>query len=125
MLSELPVHVTIPASDFERGKRFYAEVVGLKKVLEEEGGAMFSCGEGTRLLVYPSSSGGTASHTLCGFTAQDLEAEMAELRSRGVTFEEYDTPAFKTENGIFDAGPTRAAWFKDSEGNIVGIVQFK
>ena len=125
MLSKLPVHVTIPASDYERGKRFWSDVVGLPLKLEEAGGAMFECGEGTRLLVYPSSSAGTSAHTLCGFTADDLEKEMWELRARGVNFLEYDAPGFKTVDGIFDAGPTRAAWFNDSEGNIIGIVQFK
>jgi hypothetical protein len=48
---------------------------------------------------------------------------VAELKSRGVQFEEYDTPEMKTENGIFTGGGAKAAWFKDSEGNTLAVVQ--
>jgi hypothetical protein len=64
-----------------------------------------------------------AGHTQIGFATDDIETEVNELRSRGVEFEEYDFPGLKTKNGIAQTGQARAAWFKDSEGNMIGILQ--
>jgi hypothetical protein len=58
-----------------------------------------------------------------GWETKDIEKEVADLRARGVVFEEYDYPNLKTVNGIATTGPGKAAWFKDSEGNILGLVQ--
>ena len=77
---------------------------------------MFAISKGTAL-----SSG---SHTQMAFTTSDLEREVADARARGVVFEEYDFPGFKTVGGIAPVGPNRAAWFKDSEGNLIGIIEF-
>jgi hypothetical protein len=91
---------------------------------EAPGGIFFRCGGGTRFLVFPS--GGTASgqHTQMGWTVDDIESEVADLKARGVVFEEYDTPYLKTVNSVATTGPIKAAWFKDTEGNLLGIVQF-
>ena len=59
-----------------------------------------------------------------GFTVDDIQDEVADLRRRGVTFEEYDVPGLKTEGGIAQTGPNRAAWFKDPEGNLIGLIEF-
>ena len=59
-----------------------------------------------------------------GFTVDDIESAVAELKSRGVVFEEYDFPALKTVGSVATTGPIRAAWFKDSEGNLLGLAQF-
>jgi hypothetical protein len=84
---------------------------------------MYEAGGGMRFVLYPSPSlAGTAAHTLAGFAAQDIDAEVAGLKERGVVFEEYDTEYIKTVDSIATMGPIRAAWFKDSEGNILGIV---
>jgi hypothetical protein len=53
---------------------------------------------------------------------KDVEAEVAELKRRGVVFEHYDFPGTDA-NGITTAEGARAAWFKDSEGNIMAIIQ--
>ena len=58
-----------------------------------------------------------------GFRVSDIDAEVRALRERGVRFEEYDFPGFDKATGIAQTGPIRSAWFKDSEGNLLGLVQ--
>ncbi|MGH3736746.1 MAG: VOC family protein [Micromonosporaceae bacterium] len=120
MLADAPVHATIPARDFDRAKRFYRETLGLKVVEDGPEGVRFECG-GSSLYVYPTFSPEVAGHTLASWEVADLAAEMADLRSRGVTFEEYDLPGLKTVDGVAELGNERGAWFKDSEGNILAV----
>lgn len=124
MLAELEIHATIPASDLARAKKFYQEKLGLTPAEEAPGGAglIYRC-YNSWFLLYPSPHAGTATHTQMGWETDDIEQEVAALKSRGVMFEEYDTPALKTVEGIATSGPIRAAWFKDSEGNLLGLVQ--
>ena len=124
MLANYPIHATLPATDLERAKRFYSEKLGLTPESEAPGGIFYRCGGDTRFLVFPS--GGTASgqHTQMGWTVDDIESEVAGLKARGVVFEEYETPYLKTVQSVATTGPTKAAWFKDSEGNLLGLVQF-
>ncbi len=123
MLSNAPISPTLPATDIERAKKFYSEKLGLKEsAAQEPGGVTFDCGKGTQLYIYQRGPV-KVEHTLASFMVDDLEAEMAELRGRGVVFEEYDFPGLKTVNGIADMGGFKAAWFKDSEGNILALGQ--
>ncbi|MCX4883006.1 VOC family protein [Streptomyces sp. NBC_00847] len=122
MLADTPLTAVIPAGDLERAKRFYGDTLGLKLIDDREGVVVFDSG-GTRFSLYPTPSGGRAAHTLAAWTVGDLDAEMAELRARGVTFEEYDQPGLKTVDGVLEASGMRGAWFKDSEGNILSVVQ--
>ena len=124
MLTDRPIYPTLPAADLERAKRFYSEKLGLTLESEEPGGIFYRCGADTRFLVFPS--GGTASgqHTQMSWTVDDLESEVAGLKAQGVVFEEYDTPSLKTVQSVATTGPIKAAWFKDSEGNLLGLVQF-
>jgi catechol 2,3-dioxygenase-like lactoylglutathione lyase family enzyme len=119
MLAEAPVHTTLPAQDLERAKRFYSEKLGLTPARELPGGAFYECGDGTRFLVYPAAGSASGEHTQIGFRVKDIRAEVDDLRSRGVEFLEYPN----TENGIATTGPVMAAWLKDSEGNLIGVVQ--
>lgn len=123
MLASAPVVATIPAEDLERATRFYRDSLGLKVAMEMEGGVGFECGDGTRLFVYVTAGAGGAAHTLAGWMVDDLDAEMADLRSRGVTFEDYDLPGITTVDGVADMGGVRGSWFKDSEGNILGVTE--
>ena len=124
MLGDLPVAASIPSADQGRAKKFYQDVLGLKLEHEDEGGALFECGQGTRLFVYPTKGAGESWHTLAAFNTSDIDAEVKDLESRGVKFEEYDLPGIKTVNGIAtDPSGNKAAWFKDSEGNTLGVVQ--
>lgn len=125
MLSNAPVSAVIPVLDINRAKKFYSEVLGLKELanpMEDPSGALFEAGLGSRLYIYqrPPSH---AEHTLASFTVEDIESTMNDLRSRGVVFEEYDMPGIKTVNGVADWEGNKAAWFKDSEGNILALDQ--
>ena len=114
----------LPASDIERAKSWYADHLGLKPTNEDPSGVEYKVGDGTEFWVYPSQFAGTNQATAMGFLAKDLSAEMDELKSRGITFEEYDIPGVKTVGGIAEFGEgERAAWFKDSEGNIISLFE--
>jgi len=115
------VFATIPALDMERAKRFYADTLGMRITRETPGGIEFESG-GVRFDVYPTATGAGAGHTLAGWVVDDIEAEVAKLRAQGIVFEEYNMPGLKTENGIaLIEGQERAAWFRDSEGNILAL----
>jgi catechol 2,3-dioxygenase-like lactoylglutathione lyase family enzyme len=113
---------TIPARDLERTRRFYEDVLDAQVVMEDPGGIIYRSGD-SYFSLYPTEFAGTAQHTLGAFMVRDVEATVAELRGRGVTFEDYDLPGVKTVNGIAELGGTKGAWFKDPEGNILSVVQ--
>jgi catechol 2,3-dioxygenase-like lactoylglutathione lyase family enzyme len=123
MLNDALFVATIPARDIQSTRRFYEDTLGLTVAFESPAGINYRCGD-TLLGLYPTQYAGTAQHTLGGFAVQDIEAEVADLRSRGVRFEEYDMPGLKTVNGIAELESERAAWFKDPEGNILSVFQF-
>jgi predicted enzyme related to lactoylglutathione lyase len=113
----------IPARDVARARRFYEDKVGLKPKQEIAGGVVYEFGKGTACFLYPTQNAGTSKASQAFWQVDDIESEVAELKKRGVKFEEYDTPDMKTTNGIFTGGGAKAAWFKDSEGNILAVIQ--
>jgi catechol 2,3-dioxygenase-like lactoylglutathione lyase family enzyme len=123
MLNEFRVHPTLPASDLERAKRFYGETLGFEVEQENASAVIFSSAQGTRLTVFATPNPNRAGHTQAGWEVKDIEAVAADLRTRGVVFEEYDFPTLKTVNGIAEVAAGKAAWFKDTEGNTLGLVQ--
>jgi catechol 2,3-dioxygenase-like lactoylglutathione lyase family enzyme len=123
VLTDRRIHSTIPAADLGRARRWYEERLGFVPIRELPGGLMYEAAEGTRFVIYPTPNAGQSPNTLMGFATSDIEAEVRELKARGVVFEDYDFPTLKTVDSIATTGPTRAAWFRDSEGNIIGIVQ--
>jgi catechol 2,3-dioxygenase-like lactoylglutathione lyase family enzyme len=125
MLKDHPIHATIPCSDFARAKAFYADRLGLTPAEEQPGGAFYTGPNGSRFLLYPSGGAASGAHTQMGWSVDDIEAEVRDLKQRGVEFEAYDFPGFDKQTSISDAGPVRAAWFTDSEGNLLGIVQLQ
>jgi catechol 2,3-dioxygenase-like lactoylglutathione lyase family enzyme len=122
MLADRPVHTTLPAKDPERAKQFYRDTLGLSVESEAPGGIFFQSGN-THFLVFPTTGTASGTHTQMGWVVDDIEAEVADLKARGVVFEQYDVPGFDTTTGIATTGPVKAAWFKDSEGNLLGLVQ--
>ena len=123
-LGQFEFWATIPATDFERAKAFYRDKLELTPVKETDQWATYRSGAST-FQIYPASSAGTAQHTLGGWVVDDLAAAVQNLRDRGVGFEEYDAPGLTTVDGIAQLGDVeRAAWFKDSEGNILAISEF-
>jgi catechol 2,3-dioxygenase-like lactoylglutathione lyase family enzyme len=121
MLADRRVYATIPASDLPRAQQWYEEKLGLKSRGSEQMGAIYDLGGGTGFLLYPTTNAGQAPNTLMTFSSRDVPGDVTALRQRGVTFEEYDFPGLKTEGGIAKLGDRQAAWFKDSEGNILAI----
>jgi predicted enzyme related to lactoylglutathione lyase len=115
---------TLPASDIERAKKYYKDVLGLEPVDSSGGPIQYAVG-GSNFVLYPSEFAGTNRATAATFVVADIESAVATLRGRGV---EFDTVEF--EDATVDNGITRmpdggaGAWFKDSEGNILGVFQF-
>lgn len=123
MLMDSPMYAYIPVSNLERARRFYEQKVGLKAAREIAGGVAYEFANGTACFMYPTPNAGTSRASQAFWQVADVEKEVAELKARGVTFEEYDLPGLKTRNGIATAGGAKSAWFKDSEGNIMAIIQ--
>ena len=120
MLSGATCTATLPVVDMDRAKKFYGETLGLTQDNESPAGVHFKCSNGTALFLYPRGAT-KADHTAAGFEVQDVEAEVRALKAKGVVFEEYDTPEIKTVDGIATWGVQKGAWFKDTEGNILGL----
>jgi catechol 2,3-dioxygenase-like lactoylglutathione lyase family enzyme len=121
----------LPAQDLERARAFYSEKLGLEPVEERPGGLRYQCGKGWFAL-FQAAGAAAGEHTQMALEVEDLEATVAELRARGVELEEYDVPGLRTVDGIAEVagnypskGGTgeRAAWVRDSEGNLIGIGQ--
>lgn len=128
MLADAAVLPTLVASDIERAKEFYVDKLGLKSLDlpgMPENSAIFGCGDGTELYMYQRPGGSRAEHTVAAWHVDDIEAAVAELRNRGITFEQYEMAHLKTdEPAIADDGTSRSAWFKDSEGNTLAISEY-
>jgi catechol 2,3-dioxygenase-like lactoylglutathione lyase family enzyme len=130
MLADSQVATRLPAKDLERARKFYSEKLGLEPVEERPGGLLYRCGAGYFAL-FESTGGASGNHTQMGWEVADIDATVAALRTRGVAFEEYDLPGLKTVNGIAEiegnypskGAGERGAWFRDSEGNLLGIGQ--
>lgn len=124
MLSDCTVHPTLPYRDFDRARQFYEGKLGFTPTDLRDGDVTYLGAGGTSFGLYPSQFAGTAQNTAMTFVTTDIDAEVAGLQARGVVFEEYDYPDFKTVNAIAAIPVGRVAWFKDTEGNIIGITQF-
>jgi catechol 2,3-dioxygenase-like lactoylglutathione lyase family enzyme len=117
----------IPVSNLEKGIEFYEGTLGLPlqqriESLPQNREGRFKVGK-TEFGIYESVGAGQSRATLMAFEVDDIEATAKDMRSRGVTFEEYDLPNLKTEDGIAEMGGEKGAWFKDPDGNILAVVQ--
>jgi catechol 2,3-dioxygenase-like lactoylglutathione lyase family enzyme len=119
-LSTAQASTTLPAEDLKRARAFYEEKLGLETELRDDmpEGLFVHAGKGSLIVLYQRGRA-TAENTALTFEVDDLEATVSDLRSHGVKLEEYDFPGLKTEGGIATREADRAAWFKDSEGNIL------
>jgi catechol 2,3-dioxygenase-like lactoylglutathione lyase family enzyme len=127
MLSGARIGAIVPVSDLDRAIEFYGQTLGLgspeRDEIPENPGARFDVGGG-ELYLYKSVGAGQSRHTLCAFEVDNIEREVEDLRKSGVTFEEYDMPGMKTEKGIVQmSGEIKGAFFKDPDGNIIGLGQ--
>ena len=122
-ISEAPIHPSLATSDLARARAWYADKVGWEPMLEPPETLVYQVGE-SFFTVYVSTFAGTAKNTVMNVVVPDLRMEVARLRDRGVTFEEYDFGEFKTVDGIMaDPGGGLTAWFKDADANIVAVLQ--
>jgi catechol 2,3-dioxygenase-like lactoylglutathione lyase family enzyme len=131
MLRHGRVATRIPAQDLDRARRFYADKLGLEPSEERPGGLLYRCASGVFAL-FASEGASPGTFTQMGWEVDDIEAVVAELKERGVVFEEVDVPGLKTVDGIADIAGNypskggkgeRGAWFRDSEGNLLGVGQ--
>jgi catechol 2,3-dioxygenase-like lactoylglutathione lyase family enzyme len=131
MLKDGRVVTRIPAQDLDRARRFYAEQLGLEPSEERPGGLLYRCGGG-EFALYQSAGASPGTFTQMAWDVDDVERAVAELRRRGVVFEDVDLPGLTTVGGIAEVSGNypskggkgeRAAWFRDSEGNMLGIGQ--
>jgi catechol 2,3-dioxygenase-like lactoylglutathione lyase family enzyme len=130
MLKHGRIATRLPAQDLERARAFYADKLGLEPAEEREGGLRY-LGASGEFALFESAGSASGDHTQMGWEVDDIEATVGELRARGVVFEEYDLPGLKTVDGIAEIEGNyaskgigeRAAWFRDSEGNMLGIGQ--
>jgi catechol 2,3-dioxygenase-like lactoylglutathione lyase family enzyme len=131
MLKDGRVATRLPAQDLRRARRFYAEKLGLEPAEKRPGGLLYRAG-GCEFALFESTGSSPGEFTQMGWEVDDIDATVGELRARGVVFEEVDVPGLKTVDGITEVSGNypskggkgeRAAWFRDSEGNMLGIGQ--
>jgi catechol 2,3-dioxygenase-like lactoylglutathione lyase family enzyme len=132
VLHEGKIAARLPAQDLERARRFYSEKLGLEPADERPGGLLYKPAGGGEFALFASAGGSQGTFTQMGFEVEDIDATVAELKRRGVVFEEVDIPGLETVDGIAQidgqypskgASGERAAWFRDSEGNMLGVGQ--
>src|SRR6266487_1560712 len=130
-LADAAVSARLPAQDLDRARQFYAEKLGVEPAEERPGGLRYQCRAGT-FSIFHSGGRPAGTHTQLAWQVGDLDAVVTELRQRGIAFEDVDTPGLRTTGGIAEVtgnypsaggGGERAAWFRDSEGNLLGIGQ--
>lgn len=125
MLGNSPIQPILLAKDLDAAREFYHGKLGLEILTESPEGIAFRCGGGTKLSVTKSTTGTADSQTQASWEVPDVRAEVAELRERGVTIEDYDMPGLVTEDGVADIGFAYAAWIIDPGQNALGILQIK
>jgi catechol 2,3-dioxygenase-like lactoylglutathione lyase family enzyme len=109
----------LPAKDLERARRFYERALGLEPVgAKPDGKFVYRCG-GTEIALFPKAEGTKAQHTALSFRVEDINRTIGELERRGVRFADYDLPGLKTVDHVCVLGSEKAAWFEDTEGNIL------
>ena len=119
MLSHSAVTTMLPVIDMVRARAFYEECLGLQPgALRPDGKFVYQVG-GSALALFPKPGGTKAEHTAISFQVPDIAASIEALKNRGVVFEDYDFPDFKTVNHVCVLGSEKAAWFKDTEGNYL------
>jgi predicted enzyme related to lactoylglutathione lyase len=122
MLSTASVTANIPAADIERARAFYSESLGLEPSTDLQGMLVYRLDGGSTFSIYQTEFAGTAGHTIAQWHVDDVVAEARALRAKGVQFEQYDMPGVEWDDGVASMpGMGQAAWFKDSEGNILCI----
>lgn len=118
-LAAAAVTCMLPVKDLQRARRFYEQGLGLQPVgLKPDGKFVYRCA-GTELALFPKAEGTKAEHTAVSFRVDDIGEAVRVLKARGVRFADYDLPGLKTVEHVCVLGSEKAAWFEDTEGNIL------
>ena len=120
MLSKYEVVTNVAVKDLDESKKFYEKTLGLDKVEENDFGVTYKSGAG-RLFVYVAPTAGSGKATCATWEVTGIGELVAKLEDAGVKFEHYDFPGAKHEGNVHIMGGSRAAWFKDPSGNILGL----
>ncbi len=123
MLQRYPMYAYLPAKDVPRARRFYEQKVGLRPKAEVAGGVVYESAGGTACFLYPTPNAGTSKASQLFWQVDDVAREVADLKSRGVAFEEYELPGMQFTDGVAKGVGGTAAWFRDTEGNILALIQ--
>ena len=124
MLRDSRLYAYFPARDLNRARRFYEEMLGFVPTSVNDDGVTYEFGNGTAAFLYFTENAGTSKASQAFWSVEDVDREIVELKKRGVVFESYDDmPGERSPEGAVTAGGAKAAWFKDSEGNILAIVE--
>lgn len=116
----------LPAVDMDRAKRFYERSLGLTLGDESSSGVFFLCEDGSRVFLYPKEAGNKAEHTQVGWEVADIDEAVAELSGRGVRFERWEIPDVSVSDAnIYEFDNARSAFFRDSEGNILSLIELR
>jgi catechol 2,3-dioxygenase-like lactoylglutathione lyase family enzyme len=120
MLTHAPMTTILPVKDLARARDFYQNKLGLEpQGMQADGKFLFRANGGAVLALFPKPEGTKAEHTAVSFLVGDIIAEIRALEGQGVEFHDYDLPGFKTVEHVCVLGSERAAWFNDTEGNIL------
>ena len=121
-LGGAPATILLPVRDIDRARDYYGRMLGLvPEGARPDGKFIFRCGSGALLALFPKPEGTKAEHTAVSFEVPDIDATIRDLKVRGVSFHDYDLPGFRTEGHVCVLGSEKAAWFSDTEGNILCI----
>jgi predicted enzyme related to lactoylglutathione lyase len=122
MLTKAMTTTMLPVSDVDRAARFYGDTLGLhQRAVGVDGTHVFDVGNGDAIGLMPAEAGAQTKHTVLSFDVSDIRGEIHDLEGRGVTFADYDLPDLKTVDHVAEMGNEKAAWFSDTEGNILCI----
>ena len=123
MLQHAPMYAYLPAGDLARARRFYEEQLGLRPIDPGPQGVTYEFAGQTACFLYATTNAGTSKASQAFWRVTDVDREIAELKSRGVVFKDYPMEGTRSPSGAITAGGAKAAWFKDTEGNILALIQ--
>jgi catechol 2,3-dioxygenase-like lactoylglutathione lyase family enzyme len=124
MLHERRVHATLPVADLAVARAFWEDRLGFAPLQVLPTATLYAAAGGSTFAVSLASARATGGNTQMAFTVPDIEAEVMELSRLGVTLEAYDLPGLRTVDGIAEMGGNRVAWFRDPDGNVIGVIEF-
>jgi len=125
MISNAQLTPILPVVDVSRAAGFYRDRLGLKDLGDEPGGNhVLQTGAGSTLGLMPAEEGAQSAHTVLTFEVENISEEIRDLEGKGVGFLDYDLPDLKTVDHVVSAEGEKAAWFTDTEGNILCLHEY-